>query len=93
MHEPPARLYGCGSAEWYQWHYSVRQASDISDVKRAPALFISPTLYTDGHAQVNNFSKSLQTDPYFPYEETPNWIWYKPLNATRAQIPSGSPGG
>jgi prepilin-type N-terminal cleavage/methylation domain-containing protein len=79
MHEPPARLYGCIGVppEWYQWHSSI-QASDITDVKAAPAHFYSPTLYVDGHSQMNNFSKALQTDPLFPYEETKDWIWYKP---------------
>ena len=78
LHEPPARAYGCsdGRVEWYQWHYR-RQASDISDVKAAPALFYSPVLFVDGHAQLHNFSKALQTDPLFPYEETEDWMWYK----------------
>lgn len=79
MHEPPARIYGCPGSppEWYQWHYS-RKASDISDVLRAPDQFISPTLYVDGHCLVNNFSSALKTDPLFPYEETADWMWYKP---------------
>ncbi len=77
MHEPPARIYGCGSPEWYQWH-NRKQVSDISDVVRAPSLFYSPTLFADTHCQVINFSKALQTDPLFPYEETANWMWYKP---------------
>jgi prepilin-type N-terminal cleavage/methylation domain-containing protein len=82
MHEPPARLYGClPVVEWYQWHYSL-QGSDISDVKRAPPHFYSPTLYIDGHCQMNNFSQALQTDPLHPYEETKDWIWYKPENLT-----------
>lgn len=80
MHEPPARIYGCPDvAEWYQWHYS-RNATDILDIKSAPALFYSPTLYVDGHVQLNNFSRSLQTDPLYPYEETKDWMWYKPAN-------------
>jgi prepilin-type N-terminal cleavage/methylation domain-containing protein len=79
MYEPPARIYGCpdGEAEWYQWHYR-RRASDIGDVKAAPALFYSPILFVDGHSQLHNFSKALQTDPLFPYEETKEWMWYKP---------------
>jgi prepilin-type N-terminal cleavage/methylation domain-containing protein len=84
MHEPSARMYAAGGIpEWYQWHYA-RQASDISDVTAAPRSFISPTLYVDSHAEVNNFSKSLQTNPRFPYEETKNWIWYKPLRTPSA---------
>jgi prepilin-type N-terminal cleavage/methylation domain-containing protein len=79
MHEPPARIYGCPSdPEWHQWHYSM-QSPDITDIKNAPAHFYSPTLYVDGHCQMNNFSKALQTDPLFPYEETKDWMWYKPV--------------
>lgn len=26
---------------------------------------------------VHNFSKALAVDPYYPYEETKDWIWYK----------------
>lgn len=83
VHEPPARIYCCENVvEWYQWHYSA-QASDIGDVKSAPAHFYSPTLYVDGHSQMNNFSKALQTDPLFPYEETKEWVWYKPAGLTQ----------
>lgn len=79
MHEPPARIYGCSSgAEWYQWHYS-QGTSDISDVRYAPDQFVSAVVFTDGHASVENFSRALKTDPYFPYEETTDWMWYKPL--------------
>ena len=82
MHEPPARIYCCINAvEWYQWHYSA-QSSDVSDIKSAPAHFNSPTLYVDGHSQMNNFSRALQTNPLFPYEETKEWIWYKPAQLT-----------
>ena len=78
LHEPPARLYGCINTppEWYQWHYA-RGASDISDPQRAPQQFFSPIQFVDGHAAMHNFSKSLSTDPLFPYEPTKDWIWYK----------------
>ena len=81
IHEPPARIYvNCSTgAEWYQWHRR-KQASDITDIKAAPTLFFSPVLYVDGHVKMENFSKSLQTDPYYPYEETKDWIWYKPTD-------------
>jgi len=77
MHEPPARPYGCGMAEWYQWHYA-RGPTDIHDPKWAPQQFISPILFGDGHAGVLNFSRSLSTDPLFLYEPTKDWIWYEP---------------
>jgi hypothetical protein len=80
LHEPPARLYGCpekGEPRWYQWHF-LRGPSDIEDPKTARQQFISPIAFVDGHAAQHNFSKSLSTDPYFPYEPTKEWIWYKP---------------
>ncbi len=82
MHEPPARPYGCGGGapEWYQWHYA-QSSSDISDPKTASPSFYSPVLFVDGHTAVHNFTKSLATDPYYPYEPTKDWIWYKPANS------------
>jgi hypothetical protein len=79
LHEPPSRLYGCPPAlpKWYQWHY-LRGPSDIDDPQTARQQFISPVQFVDGHGAMHNFSKSLSTDPYFPYEPTKDWIWYKP---------------
>jgi len=79
VHEPPARIYGCGFAVWYQWHY-VRGASDIYDPRLARKSFISPVGFVDGHVAQHNFSTSLSLDPYFPYEPTKDWIWYKPAD-------------
>lgn len=78
MHEPPARMYGClaHGPEWYQWHYA-RGPSDIEDPTIARRDFVSPTLFVDGHSAVLNFSKSLAGDPYYPYEDTRDWTWYK----------------
>jgi prepilin-type N-terminal cleavage/methylation domain-containing protein len=77
VHEPPARLYGCGICIWYQWHF-VRGPSDIYDPQLARQDFISPVLFVDGHVAQHNFSKALSTDLYYPYEPTKDWIWYKP---------------
>jgi len=44
----------------------------------APPQFISPILFVDGHTAAHNFSKALTVDPYYPYEETKDWMWYKP---------------
>ncbi len=79
FHEPAARIFGCppSSPGWRQWHF-VRGPSDIYDPKTARQDFISPIAFVDGHVAQHNFSKSLSTDPYFPYEETKDWIWYKP---------------
>ena len=82
LHEPPARLYGgpIGGVppQWYQWHYN-RGRVMFNDPKPAPNLFISPVAFVDGHVAQHNFTKSLANDPYFPYEPTADWIWYKPL--------------
>lgn len=89
MHEPPARIYGCSShgPEWHQWHY-VRGPSDIEDATVARRDFMSPVLFADGHSAYLNFSRALMDDPYYPYEETKDWIWYKPASKT---TPNQSP--
>ena len=80
LYEPPARLYGCpgeGEPRWYQWHFA-RGPTDLEDPKTARQQFISPIAFVDGHVAQHNFSKALSTDPYFPYEPTKEWTWYKP---------------
>ena len=85
MNEAPAMVHSVGvkakiHSPWYQWHRSVVR-SDIEDVRYARHRFISPILFAAGNVAIHNFSKSLTTDPYYPYEETKAWIWYKPLRA------------
>lgn len=86
LHEPPARMYGCPGCVpmWYQWHF-LRGPSDIEDPKTARQQFISPIAFVDGHVAQHDFSKSLSTDPHFPYEPTKDWIWYKPAVKEVAQ--------
>jgi prepilin-type N-terminal cleavage/methylation domain-containing protein len=88
LHEPPARLYPYRclpfTPAWYQWHY-LGGPSDIEDPQTARQQFISPIAFVDGHAAQHNFSKALSTDPYFPYEPTKDWIWYKPAASTVVQ--------
>jgi prepilin-type N-terminal cleavage/methylation domain-containing protein len=92
LHEPPARPYGCADqgVRWYQWHHAPGRV-EFSDPKAAPAQFYSPIAFLDGHAANYNFSKSLQTDPLFPYEPTANWVWYKARSGTRG-FPAGGGG-
>jgi len=33
-----------------------------------------------GHAAMHDFTPSWCDDPYHPYEETKDWIWYKPAD-------------
>jgi prepilin-type N-terminal cleavage/methylation domain-containing protein/prepilin-type processing-associated H-X9-DG protein len=80
MHEPTARLY---PGLWSQWHYSMGR-SDIDDPVYARQRFMSPVLFVDGHVAVHNFARSLSTDPYFPYEPTKDWMWYKPARTSEA---------
>ena len=81
FYEPPASPQVCCKClfppTWYQWHRN-RGRTSFNDPALAPALFYSPILFLDGHSRVFDFTKSLCTDPYFPFEETRNWVWYKP---------------
>jgi len=82
FYEPPASPQVCHTSppmfrpRWYQWHHN-RGKGDFLDPRMAPALFFSPILFLDGHAKVLNFTKSLCADPYYPFEETRDWVWYK----------------
>lgn len=62
---------------WTQWHRN-RGRVDFRDPRIAPALFVSPVLFVDGHAAIHDFSESLMRDPWYPYEETKDWQWYQP---------------
>jgi prepilin-type N-terminal cleavage/methylation domain-containing protein len=84
--EPPARPLGRLNTPvppgiviyfWTQWHRN-RGRIDFRDPTIAPTMFVSPVLFVDGHAAVHDFSQSVMTDPYYPYEETKVWQWYQP---------------
>jgi hypothetical protein len=83
FYEPPAVPQVCHHASehfrpmWYQWHHA-RAGNQFRDPRLAPSLFYSAVAFMDGHAGMYNFSRSLKTDPYHPFEETRNWMWYKP---------------
>ena len=62
---------------WYQWHRN-RGRTRLQDPRLAPSVFYSPILFVDGHVRFLNFSKQLCADPYYPFEETLDWTWYKP---------------
>jgi prepilin-type processing-associated H-X9-DG protein len=73
MYEPPAAL----SPGFSQWHLNKGKTS-FHDPKFAPRRFISPIAFVDGHVAIHNFSKSIVDDTLYPYEQTENWMWYKP---------------
>jgi prepilin-type N-terminal cleavage/methylation domain-containing protein len=65
------------SPKWYQWHRN-RGKTMFNDPRLAPPLFWSPVIFLDGRGAFLDFSKSLRTNPYYPFEETAEWAWYKP---------------
>ena len=83
FYEPTATPQVCHTQlfppQWYQWHRN-RGLTDFLDPRLAPALFFSPIQFMDGHAQFLNFTKALCTDPYYPFEQTQDWMWYKPAD-------------
>ena len=94
FYEPPAVPQVCHhpiihfEPRWYQWHRGLYRV-DFLDPRIAPPRFFSPIGFVDGHAQFFNFTKSLCTDPYYPFEETKDWIWYKSLGENPAIINRG----
>jgi prepilin-type N-terminal cleavage/methylation domain-containing protein len=90
FYEPPASPQVCHCLEppcggpiphflpqWYQWHRN-RGKTAFTDPRIAPGnRFISPILFVDGHTRTLNFSKSLCTDPYYPFEPTSEHVWYQ----------------
>jgi prepilin-type N-terminal cleavage/methylation domain-containing protein/prepilin-type processing-associated H-X9-DG protein len=98
MYEPPAVPQVCHHVtehfrpRWYQWHRN-RGKTDFLDPRLAPALFYSPILFMDGHVAMMNFTRSLTVDPYYPFEETPDWIWYIPAVTTRYSMTNMSSAG
>jgi len=85
--EPPARPMGRAVTPppplvifyWAQWHRSYGR-TDFLDPTIAPRLFVSPTLFVDGHAAVHEFSEQVMRDPFYPFEATKDWVWYQPAN-------------
>jgi prepilin-type N-terminal cleavage/methylation domain-containing protein len=84
FYEPPASPQVCHASppmfrpRWYQWHRN-RGKTEFLDPRLAPGAFYSPIQFVDGHAKILNFTKALCTEPYYPFEETRDWVWYKPL--------------
>src|SRR5262249_29156267 len=72
--------------KWYQWHRN-RGRTIFEDPRLAPALFWSPIGFLDGRGEFLDFTKSLRTNPYYPFEETQKWAWYKPAPEIAEQPP------
>jgi prepilin-type N-terminal cleavage/methylation domain-containing protein/prepilin-type processing-associated H-X9-DG protein len=92
MYEPPARSFlimldGVTTHVFQHWHYApkvdwhiVPNADDWAQVHLPGdgSKFISPILFVDGHVKSHDFSKGIRSDPDYVFEETKDWIWYKP---------------
>ena len=83
FYEPPAAPQVCHAIPplfpptWYQWHRN-RGRYSFQDPRLAPGLFYSPVLLVDGHGTTLNFTRALCANPYYPFEQTKDWMWYKP---------------
>ena len=96
MNEPPARSFYPTQGPvgppviFTHWHYASGNKPSgvwIVDVPKDGLKFLSPILFVDGHAALQDFSRNIKADPYYPFEPTPNWIWYKPRpGATALEI-------
>ena len=80
--EAPARQASIASPEdrmCSHWH-ERKGPEDIlkSQLPSDPSKFISPVAFVDGHVAVHDFTKTIKKEPGYPYEETKDWIWYKP---------------
>lgn len=89
MYEPPARpvwkivgdicLANVVEFRYYfHWHFNAGKTTITEDRLAGDSQrFISPILFVDGHAASQDFTKALKTEPKYPIEETPDWIWYQ----------------
>jgi hypothetical protein len=76
LHEPPATAY---EQQFYHWHYARgRTTLTRAELSTDSQKFVSPIAFVDGHAAQHDFTQMLITNPDFPIEPTPDWIWYKP---------------
>jgi len=93
FYEPPASPQVCHVSpplflpRWYQWHRN-RGRTQFLDPRLAPSVFYSPILFVDGHVRLLNFARQLCPDPYYPFEEAPDWTWYKPADETTLGLQS-----
>jgi len=62
------------------WH-ERRGPEDVleKDLKGDPSKFVAPVAFVDGHVARHDFSSSIKPNAPYIYEETKDWIWYKPV--------------
>jgi prepilin-type N-terminal cleavage/methylation domain-containing protein len=93
MHEPPARSFKIrlnwdNSHVYQHWHYAAPSSwYNLPNGVDTPQpyldgdgrKFVSPNLFVDGHVANHDFTSTIHADPDYVFEETRNWIWYKPV--------------
>jgi len=63
---------------YFHRHFSAGKTTLTEDELAGDGQqFISPILFVDGHAVRLDFTTALKTEPQYPIEETPDWIWYQ----------------
>lgn len=81
--EPPAMQVGINNpsphwvyTHWHEW----RGWQDVLDVDmpKDKSKFISPIAFVDGHVKREDFTYNIQTTRPYVFEETKEWMWYKP---------------
>ena len=61
---------------WYQSH-SVRKSALLFSPIPEHGKFLSPIQFVDGHTVMEDFTRRMVDDPWFPYRPTAEWRWYK----------------
>ncbi len=90
MFEPPATGWSqlpLSTSFFTHWHYiPQRRQTPIGDVPNDPKLFISPILFVDGHAAIEDFSRTIRADPSL-FQRTHQGLDLVPAVHTAAGFP------
>lgn len=86
VYEPPVgecgvNINGIGHFVYTHWHdWRGRQDVWDDDMPRDGTKFTSPIAFVDGHVKRFDFTRNIQTNRPYIYEETRDWMWYKAKN-------------
>jgi prepilin-type N-terminal cleavage/methylation domain-containing protein len=68
-----------GGGVYCHWHERKRLEEFLeADLPNDPSRFISPVGFVDGHVARHDFTDVIKNGLPYIYEETKDWIWYKP---------------
>jgi prepilin-type N-terminal cleavage/methylation domain-containing protein/prepilin-type processing-associated H-X9-DG protein len=80
--EFPARGVAIVHPDKYMYHHwhERRGPEDVlrSKLPNDPSKFVSPVAFVDGHVAREDFTRQIKSAQPYIYEETKDWIWYKP---------------